>query len=463
MNNIILMSDSYKYTHYLQYPEKTEVIYSYLESRGGVYGKTLFFGLQYLLKKYLCGEVVTLAKINEAEKIINSHLGVGTFNREGWEYILKEHNGYLPVKIKAVPEGMLVPFSNVLVTIENTDPKCFWLTNFLETLLVQVWYPITVATQSYYIKQNILRFLEETGTPSLIDFKLHDFGFRGVSSVESAGIGGIAHLVNFKGTDTVEALVVGSQYYSEDCAGYSIPASEHSTITSWGKDNEVEAYKNMLEKYDKYPLIACVSDSYNIYNACEELWGTQLKEQVMNHNGTLVIRPDSGNPVEVIIKVLNILWEKFGGEVNTKGYKVLDSHVRIIQGDGVNPDSIYEILFAMKEAGFSADNIAFGMGGALLQKLDRDTQKFAFKCSAIKRGGEWNDVFKSPITDIAKESKKGRLKLIKLDSDKGEAMHTMQQNLSDEKDLLVEVFNNGNLLVDCNLEEIRSRANENRS
>ncbi len=463
MNNIILLSDSYKYTHYKQYPEKTEIIYSYLESRGGQFDKTVFFGLQYFIKKYLEGVVVTKEKIDEAEVIINAHLGAGTFNRKGWEYILNTHEGKLPVKIKAVPEGTIVPTHNVLITIENTDPKCFWLTNFLETLLVQCWYPITVATQSYYIKELIKEFLKETGTPELIDFKLHDFGFRGVSSVESAGIGGLAHLVNFKGTDTVEALVYGKKYYNEPCAGFSIPASEHSTITSWGKENETKAFENMLEQYKDYPLVACVSDSYDIYKACSDKWGSELKDKIMSKNGTLVIRPDSGNPQEVILKVLNILWDKFGGTINNKGYKVLDSHVRVIQGDGVNYVSIYNILKTMQVNGFSADNIAFGMGGALLQKLDRDTQKFAFKCSAIQKDGMWSDVYKQPITDFGKESKKGRLKLIKIDSAEGEVLHTMQQILSDEHDILVEVFNNGKLLVDYTLDEIGSRANENRN
>jgi len=362
--------------------------------------------------------------------------------------------------IKAVPEGMIIPTCNALVTIENTDPKCFWLTNFLETLLVQVWYPITVATQSYYIKKTILQFLQETGNEDLIDFKLHDFGFRGVSSVESAGIGGLAHLVNFKGTDTMEAITIGKEYYNEPCAGFSIPASEHSTITSWGEENELKAYENMLDKYSEYPIIACVSDSYDIFNACSELWGNQLKEKVMNRNGTLVIRPDSGNPIEIVVKTLNVLWEKFGGKVNSKGYKVLDDHVRVIQGDGVDAGCIYEVLDAMKSSGFSADNIAFGMGGALLQKLDRDTQKFAFKCSAIRKEGKWYDVYKAPATDMLKASKRGRLKLIEVDGDardEGFTHHTIEEDSPYGKDLLIEVFNNGSLTFEHSLESIRNR------
>ena len=294
--NLILLSDSYKVTHFLQYPPNTQVIYSYFESREGKFPATVFFGLQYYLKEYLEGNVITQENIDEASKLFKLHFGNDKlFNYEGWKYILDTYEGKLPVSIKAVPEGLLIPTSNVLMTIENTDPKCYWLTNYLETLLVQVWYGTTVATLSYYMKQMFLDYLERTGDPSLISFKLHDFGFRGVSSVESASVGGAAHLVNFMGTDTMAALTLARKYYKADMPGFSIPAAEHSTITSWGKENEALAMENMLDKYPE-GLVAVVSDSYDIYRACEIIWGTLLKEKVLNRNGTLIIRPDSGNP-----------------------------------------------------------------------------------------------------------------------------------------------------------------------
>lgn len=453
MNNIILMSDSYKVSHYKQYPEKTETVYSYFESRGGRFPSTVFFGLQYYLKKYLSGVVVSHEKILEAERIIDKHLGKGMFNKDGWDYLLHKHGGKLPVVIKAVPEGTCVPNHNVLMTIENTDPKCYWLTNYLETLLVQVWYGCTVATQSMEIKKMITSYLEETGDPSLIDFKLHDFGFRGVSSVESAGVGGLAHLVNFLGTDTMEALVFADKYYDSEGVGFSIPASEHSTITSWGVTKEADAMENMLDQYKESPIIACVSDSYDIFNACANIWGDKLKDKVLAHKGTLVIRPDSGDPKTIVLGVLDILWAKFGGTINDKGYKVLDPHVRVIQGDGVNFDSIKEILEAMKEKKYSADNIAFGMGGALLQKLDRDTQKFAFKCSSITIDGTKKDVWKDPVTDKGKASKRGVLKLIKMGESK--EYYTMLDYLSNEEDLLVEVFRDGFVTKEYTMNEIR--------
>ncbi len=454
-DNIIMLTDSYKTCHYKQYPPKTETVYSYFESRGGKFKNTLFFGLQYLLKQYFQGQVVTNDKIDYAEGRINLHMGPDTFNREGWRYIVKNYDGRLPVIIKAVPEGTLVPTGNVLMTIENTDPNCYWLTNYLETLLVQTWYPTTVATQSYYMKQILLKYLEETGSPDLVDFKLHDFGFRGSTSVESAAIGGAAHLVNFNGTDTLAGIEFHHKYYNNEMAGFSIPASEHSTITAWGKDREVDAFENML---DQYPdgLIACVSDSFNIYKACGDLWGKQLKEKVLARDGCLVVRPDSGNPPDVVCKVLTLLGNAFGFTINNKGYKILNPAVRVIQGDGIDINMLETILEAIKNNKWSADNIAFGSGGGLLQKLNRDTCEFAFKCSSVTVDGQERDVWKTPITDSGKDSKRGRLKLINVMDKFHTVPDTTNNTYSNE---LVTVFRNGGLFNECNLEDVRNRTN----
>lgn len=452
LDNIILLTDSYKVSHFRQYPTNTKYVHSYFESRSGsVYPKTLFFGLQYFLKRYLVGQVLTKEKIDRAEKLIKSHLGDKAFNRKGWEYILQAHNGRLPIEIKAAPEGTVVGESNVLMTVENTDPNAYWLTNYLETLLVQVWYPSTTATQSLAMKKVLLDYLNETGDPSLIDFKLHDFGYRGVTCPEQAAIGGASHLVNFKGTDTMAGIELLGEFYDEFCAGFSIPASEHSTITSWGKDHEVDACRNMLTQYPT-GLVACVSDSYDIYNCCENIWGGILREQVLGRDGVLVVRPDSGDPPTVVVKVLQILGEKFGFETNSKGYNVLNPKVRVIQGDGIDYAMLGKILFAMKDSKLSADNIAFGSGGGLLQKLNRDTQRFAFKCSSIVVGDETRDVFKQPKTDGGKKSKAGRFKLV---NHNGEYMTVPQTDPRD--DVLRTVFRNGELLVDDNLATIRSR------
>ena len=454
-NNIILLTDSYKVSHYKQYPEGTTQIYSYFESRGGKFEEITFFGLQYLLKEFLVGQVITQSKIDQAAKLYEAHFGNATlFNKAGWEYILNNHAGKLPIRIKAVPEGKVIPTHNVMMTVENTDPNCFWLTNFLETLLLQLWYPSTVATISREVKKLIASYLEETGDPSTIDFKLHDFGFRGVSSVDSASIGGAAHLINFMGTDTVAALTFIQNYYGneDDMFGFSIPAAEHSTITSWGKDHEVDAYENMLAQYPE-GLVAVVSDSYDIYNACEKLWGGLLKEQILARKGTLVVRPDSGEPKDVVLKVAEILGEKIGFTINPKGYKVLHPNIRIIQGDGVNYESIGEILAHLKNHGWSADNVAFGMGGALLQKVNRDTQKFAFKCSSATINGKEQEVFKDPITDHGKLSKKGRMKLVFENN-------TYQTKSLDEsgEDILETVFENGEILKEISFGEVKENS-----
>lgn len=433
--NLILATDSYKVTHWKQYPPGTQHVYSYLESRGGEFEKTVFFGLQYFLKKYFEGKVVVQKDIDEAEDMFVTHFGQDLFNREGWERIVDIHNGKLPVSICAVLEGSINNVLTPLITIENTDSELPWLTNYLETMLVEIWYPITVATQSYFMKRTLLKYLKHTGTPEDILFKLHDFGFRGVSSPETAAIGGASHLVNFLGTDTITALVMLKDYYHCNCAGFSIPASEHSTITSWGKENEVHAFENMLKQFPD-GIIACVSDSYNIFDACEHLWGEQLKKQIMNRNGTLVVRPDSGNPIDVVLKCLETLGDKFGYSVNSKGYKVLDPHIRLIQGDGIDYVTMTLILRATREAGWSTDNIAFGSGGALLQKLNRDTNKFAFKCSNITKDGIDYPVFKDPITAKDKTSKSGRF------------------------EGLTEVFKDGIILKEYSFEEIRNRVNQ---
>ena len=407
--NILLNTDSYKVSMFKQYPAGTTGVYSYIESRGGRYDETVMFGLQAFIKEYLL-EPITQEDIDVANDILTAH--GEPFNKQGWEYILRVHGGYLPVVIRAVAEGTVVPVKNVLATIENTDPECFWLTTYLETALLRaVWYPTTVATQSWTIRKVILDYLEKTGDPNLIDFKLHDFGARGVSSGESAGIGGAAHLVNFMGSDTISGVLYAREYYGAGVAGFSIPAAEHSTITSWGRDNEVTAYDNMLTQFAKPgSIVAVVSDSYDIYNAANNLWGETLREKVVASGATVVIRPDSGDPVLVNRRLIEILGEKFGYTTNDKGFKVLNN-VRLIQGDGVNELSIRSILGALMANGWSADNIAFGMGGALLQQLDRDTQKFAMKCSSIMVNGENRDVFKDPITDEVKKSKKGRVRL----------------------------------------------------
>lgn len=448
--NILLNTDSYKSSHFLQYPKGSEFVSSYIEARGGEYSQTLFFGLQAFIKAYLLTPF-TQEDIDEAEEILTAH-GL-PFNREGWQYILEEYQGFLPLEISAVKEGSLIPLKSPLVQVINTDPKVPWLTSYIETALLRaIWYPTTVATISYTIKEIIKKYLEETSdnTEAVLPFKLHDFGARGTSSEESAMLGGMAHLVNFQGTDTLSAIVGARRYYGADMAGFSIPASEHSTMTSWGKEGESDAYANMIKQFAKEgKIFAVVSDSYDIYNAVSNIWGKSLKEEIKRSGATLVIRPDSGEPKTMVLEVMQRVYEAFGGEKNSKGYIVLDDCVRIIQGDGVDKKAIKEILEALKQKGFSADNIAFGMGGGLLQHPNRDNFAFAMKASAIRINGKWRDVYKDPISDSRKRSKKGRLALI-------EDFETIRvEELGSRKNLLEVVFREGELLRECSFNEVR--------
>lgn len=453
--NLILDTDSYKSSHFLQYPNGTEYMTSYIESRGGKYESTIFFGLQYILKEYL-QKPITLEMVEEANHFFTKH-GL-PFPYESWKYIAIEKKGKLPIRIRSVREGSLVPVKNALVTIESTDPNVFWIVGWLETILMRLWYPITVSTTSYTIKKLIYSYLIETSEDanSEIDFKLHDFGSRGVSSLEQAMLGGAAHLVNFKGSDTVVGVKMANEYYNCEMAGFSIPASEHSTITSWGKENEKLAYENMLTQFGKEnSIFACVSDSYDIFNACEKIWGEELKQKIITSKATLVIRPDSGIPWEIVPQVLEILDKQFGSVLNKKGFKVL-KNVKVIQGDGIEYESISKILEAIKSKGFSASNLAFGMGGALLQKIDRDTGKFAYKCSAVKVNGKLREVSKDPITDSGKKSKEGILELVRREN---QILTVKREDVKEGDQLLFEtVFENGEILKTYSLEEIRLRA-----
>ncbi len=454
--NKLTDSDSYKVGHWVLYPPDTKTIYSYFESRGGAFNYNLFFGLQTFLKT-IEGQWVTKEMIDDMERIAELHFQrKGVFNRKGWERILNVYGGKLPVTIKAVPEGTVLEPHNVLITIENNDPELFWLTNYLETALVRMWSPTATGTVSMGIKGVIWKYLNETGSTDGLDFKLHDFGSRGVSSEESAGIAGAAHLVNFKGTDTLSAIQVHRRVYGEEMAGFSVIATEHSIMTAEGRDGEPKVVKRLL---DAFPtgIVACVADSYDLYNFVEHIIGEQFHDQIMARDGIFVVRPDSGIPHEVVLWTVEMLGKKVGYTVNEKGYKVLDPHVRVIQGDGINHESIVKILQVLKEHRWSAENVTFGMGGALLQKPHRDTLEMAFKCSwRLTTDGREVEVYKQPKTDSMKNSKRGRLKLIRTEDGKHKTVHPNDPG----EDQLVEVFRDGEIVRYYTLAEIRRRADE---
>lgn len=470
MNNIMMshtvLSDSYKFSQYAQYRPNTESIFSYIEFRGSDrFDKSVFFGLSAFLQKYMTTPI-TLEEIDYAEELITSH--GEPFNRSGWEYILNKHNGYLPLRIKAAPEGSVIPLGNVLVTVENTDPECYWLTSFKETVLLPaVWYPSAVATISYHIREICKKYLDRTSDTADTDigFMLNDFGFRGVSSTESAALGGLAHLSVFSGTDNIAALIYARMFYKEKMAGFSIPAMEHSTVTSWGKDGEFNSFENMINQYAKNKIFACVIDSYDTYEAIKTHWlAGGLLDKVKAAGARVVLRPDSGDPTVVPVEVITLLMDGLAGDVkvNSKGYKVLPDYVRVIQGDGITQENIETILSKLEVLGFSASNIVFGLGGKLLQAgVDRDMMQAAMKCSSTTFNGETIDVYKQPKTDDKKKSKKGIITLVMEDG----VYKTirLKDKTDSQQEVLQLVYENGKLFNIPSLAEVRERISHNLS
>jgi nicotinamide phosphoribosyltransferase len=430
-------------------------LYAYIEARNLNSEELVFFGLQAFVKKYLLNPI-TQDDIDEAEKFLLSHIGV--FNRDDWEYILNEHGGFLPIEIKSLDEGTVTNKKIPLLDITNTDEKVPWLVTYIETALLRsLWYPSSVATISREIKKIIFRYLDDTCTnfDDQLPFKLHDFGARGVSSYESSRIGGAAHLLNFLGSDTVEGAMFLKDYYDGTDISYSIPASEHSTITAWGKDNENKAHENIINQFLlEGKVIASVIDSYDTFETASKTISSELKEKIINSKGTLVVRPDSGKLPDTIIELLNTLSseENFGYTLNSKGYKELPSYIRVIQGDGVDKNSIEDILISMKENNYSAANITFGMGGALLQKLDRDTYSFAMKVSAIHDGNTWKDVYKEPSNDKTKNSRRGRFAIVQNDE-----LEVVDLEKLNQTNLLKTRYKDGKLYNETDLKVIRNK------
>lgn len=472
-------SDSYKTTQWMQLPDGSGNGYSYVESRGSDHDFQLAvnWGLTAIIKKFLM-KPVTMRDVERSKKFVDRHIGPGVFNYEGWKRIVEVHGGKLPLRIRALREGTVVPLRNVLISVESTDPECAWLVTYLEPLILQVWYSTTVASLSYAIYKDIEEFFKDTVDDELFDrilFKLHDFGFRGASVPEAAEIGGGGHLLSFLGTDTMRAIAGLYDYYGLDeeddnsMPGFSVIASEHSTMcanSDADTRNDYAALEKMVSilerecKRRENVIVAGVADTYNVFRYARWV-GTDFKARIIASGGTFVVRPDSGVATEVPIEIIQILMEEFGYTVNSKGYKVLPDCIRVLQGDGVNRQSIRIILQKMKDLGLSADNIVFGMGGALLQHCDRDWMKFAMKSSALEVDGKWKDLYKDPITDAVKRSKKGRVTTYKDQageyfSDRLELQETNHKIV----DQLEDFFLNGELLIDEAFPVIRGRLKE---
>lgn len=475
-------TDGYKPSHWMFNQLGVTEMYDYMTSRGGKFDKTMMFGAQAMIMKYLCGSVVTPDQVRRANKFYKAYFGMdGVFNYDAWMDIATRLKGRLPLEIYALPEGLSeIPVQTPLLAYMNTDPKHGWLSGYLEPLIFKMWNTITVGTLSQKTKMMIYQFLMETGTPEDIIWKLHDFGYRGVSSEESAEFAGMSHLVNFWGTDTIPAIDCVNEFYSDGkfdedgdptyMPGFSVRATEHSVMTQLGRNGEPEVVKNILAKCPN-GIIAMVGDSFNIFDFADKIIGQQFHTEVVEREGIVVIRPDSGDPIPTMVKVLWHLGERFGKTMNGKGYNLIGAgkalgKVKVLQGDGNNYDSIYDMCRALKGAGWSIDNMAtWGMGGALLQGSTRDTQKMAVKLSSLTDAqGLWRDIYKDPITDPGKGSKFGRFAVIEESNPVTGAKRFVTKVLKQgEKapagNLLRTIYRNGDLLIHDSFETVRARAN----
>ena len=359
------------------------------------------------------------------------------FNHDMWDYIIRECEGFFPVTIRAIPEGTPTKSLTPIVTIESKDPIAFSLVSYLETSLQRgVWYPTTIASNDRKNYQLFKEYYDKfSDTPSMIPFSLHDFGGRGGSSEETIQVGGAAHLVYFQGSDSISGVRAANHYYNCDMSAYSVPATEHSVQCAYGQEYQREYLNKVLDTYAKSgKIVSIVIDGYDVYREAALLC-SEFKDKIVSSGAKVVFRPDSGNALDIIPRILLMQEEAFGFTKNSKGMKVINN-VGIIQGDGVNHDAISEILKHITNLGYAPESVIFGSGGALLQKVDRDAYKFAQKTSRILINGVWKDVYKDPVTDPGKRSKAGDM----------------------NTENMVTVYENGKLLIDETLETIRSRA-----
>jgi len=463
--SIIRTADSYKVTHWKQDPANTTYKRGYIEAREGLDAETTMFGLQYYLNQ-LC-KPVTMEDVSYAYERSLKHFGRDYFNLEGWTKIATDFQGRLPLRIKAVPEGTTVPYSNLLVWIENTEPGFGWLTQYVETRLLKLWYPISVCTLARNVKRTLKRYLTiytdlgPTGLENKLRFMFHNFGDRGGTSDESAMIAGMAHMAaGFLGTDSQEGLDGCTDYYYEDMAGFSVFATEHSTMTIRGQKNELQTVREMLQM-TQGSICSIVGDTWNIYNFAKNIC-RELKQEIIEH-GNFVIRPDSGSITEVPQEVAALLIEVFGSQINSAGMNVLPPCVRILQGDGVSKDTIPLCLDAAIKRDISPENFVFGCGGKLVQDVNRDTHNFADKaCSATVDGVDVK-LQKAPCTQYMKKSKGGFLDLKKLGG-KYKTINTEVNYFEDAPEewltapsQLHTVFENGFLKNVTTLAEVRER------
>ncbi len=434
--NPLLLTDGYKTGHHQQYPKGTTLVYSNFTPRSNKYApkgcdQVVSFGQQMVIKQIheafqneffsrpkneVCGEM-------KAE--LSMYLGT---DYDVTHFEALHDLGYLPIVVKAIEEGTLVPIKVPVLTIYNTHPDFYWVTNYLETILSNLlWKPMTSATIAHTYRKVLTKWQEKTDAERgwFIDWQGHDFSMRGMDSAEAVISSGVAHLTSFLGSDSLPAIYGARKYYNADgvvCG--SVNATEHSVMCAGGKEDEVETFRRLLETYPT-GILSVVSDTWDLWKVCTEHVVT-LKEEIMTRDGKLVIRPDSGDPVDILCGtqifedsdhyndyelsreailspeekgVIELLWDVFGGTVNEQGYKVLDPHIGAIYGDSITIDRADEICRRLEAKGFASTNVVLGIGSFTYQYNTRDTFGFAMKATYVEVNGEGREIFKDPITD----------------------------------------------------------------
>lgn len=467
--NLMLCSDIYKFGHMEQYPPGTTKVYSYLLARSDKkMSTTLFYGLQYYLK--MLTQKPTREMVDEFFEYRKSILGMDASQdiKDKMDKLVKL--GYFPIRVKAVKEGSKIPVRNVLMTIENTHPDFYWVVGFFESLLLKVWNTCTVASYSRKLKDLCKKYSDLTcDNEGHLPFQVHDFGYRGCSSEETAALSGSAHLINFLGTDTVTAIkLIKDTYSAQEPIGLSVPATEHSVMCAYGQENEFQAYERMLELYPK-GIVSIVSDTYDLWNVLSN-FAPRLKSRILDRDGKVVFRPDSGDPPKIIcgdpdaqygssewLGCLQLLDRTFGSTTNKKGYRVLNPKVGLIYGDGMFYERFERTLGMMQELGYAASNLVIGVGGLLLQQHNRDDQGFAIKATFAEVNGVTRELMKDPVTDQKKKSHKGLLSLFK---DVRGRYYTKDQCTADEEaaSLLEVVYQDGKMARIQTFDEIRKLA-----
>lgn len=479
--NTLHLADGYKVDHRRQYPEGTELVYSNWtprKSRLGNVDGVVFFGLQYFIKKYLIEDFNThffsrpeQEVLAEYRRRISAYLGPDAIT---YEHIEALHRlGYLPVEIKALPEGTVVPFRVPMFTIRNTIPEFFWITNFLETILsCIIWMPCTSATIAREYRKKLDAYAElSDGDSAFVPWQGHDFSFRGMAGLEAAMLSGAGHLLSFTGTDTIPAIDFMEKYYGADCekeiVGGSVPATEHSVMCMGTQDSEIETFRRLISHIYPAGVVSIVSDTWDFWKVITE-YVPALKPEILARNGKVVIRPDSGDPVKIICGdpdalpgspehkgAVECLWETFGGSTSAKGFKLLDPHIGLIYGDSITLERCENICRRLYDKGFASTNVVFGIGSYTYQYATRDVFGFAMKATYGEVNGEGREIFKDPKTDDGtKQSARG---LMRVEGENGR-ITGMKDRVSREEEaggMLSVVYSDGKLIQEVTLSEIR--------